>query len=248
MALISGVGAKKFSPPHGSTYACVRKAGETIKQRKKMMEMSGKEGKEAAKKDDVKQMVKEKYASISGSRDSCGTCCGGGEGLGAFMESGRRLSYSEADCLRAMEAGATTLGCGNPVAEADIKAGEMVVDLGCGPGFDVFLSAEKTGKTGRVVGIDMTPEMIERAKANARRLGVENVKFRLGEIENPPLDDGEADVVMSNCVINLSADKGAVYREMFRILKPGGRISISDTLRSGDMPGAIMDDPGAWTG
>ena len=185
-------------------------------------------------------MVKETYGSL------LTPCCGDVSSSG--HDHGKRLNYSEQDMLFASDAEMPLLGCGNPVVEAGITPGETVVDLGCGAGFDAFLSAKKVTESGRVIGIDMTPEMIEKAKSNARRQGAENVEFRLGEIEELPVSDGVADLVMSNCVINLSTDKRAVFREIHRILKPGGRISISDVLRSGEMPKEIIDNPAAYTG
>lgn len=140
------------------------------------------------------------------------------------------------------------LGCGNPLAMADFKPGETVLDLGSGPGFDAFLAAKSVGAAGQVSGVDMTPEMISKAKKNAEKLNVTNVEFRLGEIEKLPVADSSVDVVLSNCVINLSPEKGAVYGEIFRVLKPGGRISISDVLSSGELPEEIKENPSAYTG
>lgn len=140
------------------------------------------------------------------------------------------------------------LGCGNPLTIADLKPEETVLDLGSGAGFDAFLAAKSVGKEGKVIGVDMTREMIKKAKKNVDKIGVGNVEFRLGEIEELPVPDNSVDVVLSNCVINLSPDKRAVFGELFRVLKPGGRISISDVLRSGEIPREIMDDPKAYTG
>jgi len=195
-------------------------------------------------KNSIKQMVKEKYASLSGSSGSCcnTSACTSVSGLGEM------LNYSENEFSFAKDADMPVLGCGNPVAEAALKAGETVVDLGCGAGFDAFLSAKKVTEKGRVIGIDMTPEMIEKATTNSEKLVAENVEFRLGEIEKIPVSDSTADVVMSNCVINLSTDKAAVYREIYRILKPGGRISVSDVLKSGEITNEIMNNPAAYTG
>lgn len=140
------------------------------------------------------------------------------------------------------------LGCGNPVSRAGLKPGEIVLDLGSGAGFDAFLAAQRVGETGKVIGVDMTAEMIEKAKINAEKLNISNVDFRLGEIEKLPVEDLSVDVVISNCVINLSPDKSTVFKELHRTLKPGGRIVISDILRSGEMPEEIRSNPAAYTG
>ena len=141
-----------------------------------------------------------------------------------------------------------SLGCGDPVTLAGLSPGETVVDLGSGGGIDCFLAAKQVGETGRVIGVDMTPSMIEKARENKARIGAENVEFRLGEIEHLPVADGFADVIISNCVINLSPDKPQVLRDTFRVLKPGGRISISDIVTRGDLPDEIKNDLGAWVG
>jgi ubiquinone/menaquinone biosynthesis C-methylase UbiE len=135
------------------------------------------------------------------------------------------------------------LGCGNPKAIADLKLGEVVLDLGSGGGLDCFLAADAVGEEGLVIGVDMTPEMIARARENARKSGHENVEFRLGEIEHIPAADSSVDVIISNCVINLSPDKPAVYRDAFRVLKPGGRLAIADMVARKPMPKEILEDP-----
>jgi ubiquinone/menaquinone biosynthesis C-methylase UbiE len=139
-------------------------------------------------------------------------------------------------------------GCGNPVVLADLKPGETVLDLGSGTGFDAFLAAKNVGPEGQVIGVDMTPEMVVRAGKNAERFDAANIEFRLGEIEKLPFPDNSVDTVLSNCVINLSPDKKTVYGEIFRVLKPGGRISISDILSLQKIPKEIRDNPSAYTG
>ena len=140
------------------------------------------------------------------------------------------------------------LGCGNPVALASLRPGETVLDLGSGGGIDCFLAARKVGPEGRVIGVDMTAEMIHLARENAQKSGLKNVEFRLGEIENLPLEDGSVDAVISNCVINLSTDKERVFREIYRVLKPGGRMMVSDIVLDGELPAKVKDSVAAYTG
>ncbi len=137
-------------------------------------------------------------------------------------------------------------GCGNPTALASLREGETVLDLGCGGGIDVFLAARKVGQHGRVIGVDMTDKMLEKARENAQRLGVKNVEFRKGEIEDLPVESGSIDVIFSNCVINLTPDKGAVFNEAFRALRPGGRMIISDIVTQVEIPKFLRDNPGFW--
>jgi ubiquinone/menaquinone biosynthesis C-methylase UbiE len=141
-----------------------------------------------------------------------------------------------------------SLGCGDPVTLASLQPGQTVLDLGSGGGIDCFLAAKRVGETGRVIGVDMTAQMIEKARVNKAKMGVENVEFRLGEIEHLPVADETVDVVISNCVINLSPDKPQVFRDTFRVLRPGGRIAVSDIVTDGDLPAEIKNDLSAWAG
>src|SRR5690606_28068451 len=180
-----------------------------------------------------------------------GGCCGSGGSsscCGPTGSSSTRLGYSDADVTAVPDGVDLGLGCGNPQAIAALKPGERVLDLGSGGGFDAFLAARQVGPTGRVIGVDMTPEMIALARGNAAKVGLEYVDFRLGDIERLPVDDASVDVIMSNCVINLAPDKPAVFREAYRVLDSGGRLAISDMVAVGDLPAAIANDPAAYTG
>jgi len=197
-------------------------------------------------KNNIKQMVRKNYAEVAQS-DKC-SCCGNSSDIANILDLGKKVGYTNDELAIGLGNANLGLGCGNPLTIADLKPGETVLDLGSGAGFDAFLAAKSVGKDGKVIGVDMTQEMIKKAKKNADKMGAGNVEFRLGEIEKLPVPDNSVDVVMSNCVINLSPDKRAVFKEIFRALKPGGRISISDVLRSGEIPREIMDDPKAYTG
>jgi len=198
----------------------------------------------------IRALVIKKYADIAkGNAGGCSpSCCSESRPLIAIQEIGKALDYAEEDLLLAPGEANLGLGCGNPIRMADLQPGEVVLDLGSGAGFDAFLAARKVGESGKVIGVDMTLEMVQKARANAEKLAVSNVEFRVGEIEKLPLADSSVDVVISNCVINLSPDKSAVFGEIYRSLKQGGRMIISDVLRSGEIPEELRKSPAAYTG
>jgi SAM-dependent methyltransferase len=204
--------------------------------------------------DDIRNKVRESYAKVAeanNNNESCGiesSCCGVSDDIDINTLNSLRLGYSDDDLDSVPEGADMGLGCGNPRAIAGLSAGETVVDLGSGGGFDAFLAAREVGIRGKVIGIDMTPTMISKARNNADKANFENVEFRLGEIEFLPIADNTADVIISNCVINLSPNKAQVFIEAYRILKVGGRLAISDVVASCEMPEEMKNDPELYAG
>jgi arsenite methyltransferase len=194
---------------------------------------------------DIREKVREHYADIAEGKTNC---CSGASPCSGDEKISQKLGYSQQD-LEALPAQSEMgLGCGNPLSFANLQPGEVVVDFGSGGGIDCFLASKEVGPAGSVIGVDMTPQMLARARKNADSGGHANVEFRLGEIENLPVADQIADVVISNCVINLSTDKRRVYREAFRVLKNGGRFAVADMVAIAPLPEALKEDVVAYTG
>ena len=189
----------------------------------------------------VREEVRRRYGASASGKSACADDC-------CISTDITNLGYSAEDAAAAPEAANLGLGCGNPLAIASLKRGQVVLDLGSGAGFDCFLAARSVGKTGRVIGVDMTPEMLRKARENAQRNGFTNVEFRLGEIEALPVADNSIDVIISNCVINLSPEKQRVFNEAFRVLKPGGRLAVADMVATAPLPNDIKADWAAYTG
>ena len=195
----------------------------------------------------IKDIVKKGYAKIARTESSCGcgsSCCS----VTTAENISRGIGYNKKDMSSVPEGSNLGLGCGNPVALSSLKKGETVLDLGSGAGFDCFLASKRVGNSGKVIGLDMTPEMVKKARSNALRGGYKNVEFLLGEIENIPLADNSVDAVISNCVINLSPEKGKVFKEIRRVLKPGGRFMVSDIVLAKPLPKNIKNSVSGYVG
>lgn len=198
--------------------------------------------------DEIKKIVRDGYAKAVTQKNSCcstGSCCGG---TNQSKKISKSVGYSDSEISAVPEGANLGFGCGNPVALASLREGDVVLDLGSGAGLDAFLAAQRVGKTGRVIGVDMTPEMVAKAKENAKKGNYANVEFHLGEIEKLPVEDNSIDVIISNCVINLSPDKEAVFKDAYRVLRPGGRLMVSDLALAKELPEELKDSIEAYVG
>ncbi len=196
------------------------------------------------KEKEIKEAVKGRYSQIAKQEQQ--SCCSSCSGTASSVSQSSGIGYGTDDLERVPEEAIMGLGCGNPIATADLKVGEVVLDLGSGAGIDVFLAANKVGPTGKAIGVDMTKEMIDKATRIATNHGYQNVEFRLGEMESLPVEDETVDAIISNCVVNLSPDKSKVFQEAYRTLKPGGRLTVSDIVSEGTLPDEIRTDSNAW--
>ena len=204
-------------------------------------------------KNKIRDAIRRNYADVavkgtSGGGGCCSSGCCCGDSTEDVKETSIRIGYSEEELAGAPLEANMGLGCGNPIAIAQVKEGETVLDLGSGGGFDCFLARRQVGESGYVIGVDMTPEMVSLARENAIKSGYENVDFRLGEIEHLPVADSSVDIIISNCVINLSQEKEKVFQEAYRVLKSGGRLSISDIVATAELPEEIEQDLRMMTG
>lgn len=199
------------------------------------------------KEDEIKEFVKDRYSKIANKDEPNCSCCGTGNIIEDAQKQLKAMGYSEKEINSIPSEAVFGLGCGNPTALAEIRSGETVLDLGSGGGIDVFLASKKVGSEGKVIGVDMTPEMLERAEKNALEGNYHNVEFKLGEIENLPIENNSIDVIISNCVINLTLNKLKAYSEIYRVLKDGGRILVSDLVTDGHVPDEIRKSFQAWS-
>ncbi|MEA5084499.1 MAG: arsenite methyltransferase [Lachnospiraceae bacterium] len=206
----------------------------------------------SSKKEEMREIIRKNYANVALNGAQGGCCCSSGccgtDTSVDIAETTKRIGYLEDDINKAPFEANMGLGCGNPIAIASLKEGETVLDLGSGGGFDCFLARRQVGEAGYVIGVDMTPEMVKLARENAEKSGYTNVEFRLGEIEHLPVADSSVDVIISNCVINLSLDKEQVFCEAYRVLKTGGKLSVSDVVATAELPDQVKQDLSMMTG